>query len=120
MIGRAAAARPWIFWQIAQALGRPAPAAQGSDTAPAGGFAEGREFHRALNLFLDAAEEHFSPPEAAKRLRFYVHWGARWLDFGHELWRRTVAAPDFTAVRAVAAGFFARPQRMCERTELRS
>lgn len=120
MIGRAAAARPWIYWQIAEELTLPSPADRGTEPAPRDGFAEGREYARALAAFVDVCERCFAPPDAMKRLRFFVHWGGRWLDFGHELWRRMTGADGFAAARLIARDFFAVPQRMSERTTLAS
>lgn len=119
MIGRAAAARPWIFWQIGEALGLPAPPGHEGEAAPGDGYAEGREYARALETFIDEAQR-FRSQDALKRVRFFVHWGARWLDFGHELWRRTTSAASTEAVRAIGREFFALPQRMTARTALAS
>lgn len=120
MIGRAAVARPWIFWQIGAALGRPAPAVGIAEAPPGDPWAEGAEFANALRLFVEAARCSFSPADASRRLRFFAHWGARWLDFGHELWRRVAAAPDLDAALRVGDAFFAVPQRMAARTSLAS
>lgn len=119
MIGRAAAARPWVFWQVGEALGLPCPPGREGESAPADGWAEGREYARALEAFVEGAER-FRSDEALKRLRFFVHWGARWLDFGHELWRRTTGAVSLDGVRGIARDFFAVPQRMTARTTLAS
>jgi len=119
MIGRAAVARPWIFWQIGERLGLPPPTGRAGETAPADGWEEGREFHRAFRKFVDVAEPRFAVRETHKRVDFFLHWGARWLDFGHELWRRVASAPDPAEMRIRADRFFARPQRMTARTELR-
>jgi len=120
MIGRASAARPWIFWQIAEALALPCPAGREGECAPGDGFAEGREYARALTTFVDACEGSFQPEDAIKRLKFFVHWGGRWLDFGHELWRRMTSASGLDAVREIGRDFFAVPQRMSARTTLAS
>lgn len=120
MIGRAAVARPWIFWQIGQKLGLPPPSRHAGEEAPADGFAEGREFHRAFERFVAVAEPRFPARDLRKRVNFFLHWGARWLDFGHELWRRVSSAQDIDETRARAARFFEKPQRMTERTVLRS
>lgn len=118
MIGRAAAARPWIFWQIGAALGRPAPVGREGSTPPADPWAEGAEFATALRTFVAAARASFAPEDAAKRLRFFTHWGSRWLDFGHELWRRVGSARDLDHALEIGDAFFAVPQRMAERTTL--
>lgn len=120
MIGRAAVARPWIFWQIGEALGLPPPPDHPDEVAPADGYAEGSEFHRAFERFVAVAEPRFPARDARKRVNFFLHWGARWLDFGHELWRRVSSAPDMDETRARAAAFFSKPQRMTARTVLRS
>jgi hypothetical protein len=57
--------------------------------------------------------------DARKRVQFFIHWGARWLDFGHELWRQVTGAADLGEVRARAEAFFRKPQRMTARTQLR-
>lgn len=118
MIGRAAAARPWIFWQIAEALDLPSPSGRTSDAAPADGYGEGAEYARALEAFIEVCEQAFQTGDAIKRLKFFAHWGGRWLDFGHELWRRMTGVVDLDGARAVGREFFAVPQRMSARTTL--
>ena len=118
MIGRASVARPWIHWQIADALGLPAPAGREHDVAPGDGYAEGAEYAIALRHFIDVSERTFAPADAIKRLKFFVHWGGRWLDFGHELWRRMTNVRELDEARAVTDEFFAAPQRMAARTTL--
>lgn len=120
MIGRASVARPWIHWQIAEALGLPPPVGRDGDVAPADGFAEGAEYARALGNFIDVCERTFTTEDAIKRLKFFVHWGGRWLDFGHELWRRMTNVRGLDEARVVTADFFAVPQRMSARTTLAS
>jgi nifR3 family TIM-barrel protein len=120
MIGRAASARPWIFWQIGEELGRASPPGREGERAPADGYAEGQEFHRAFREFVAAAEPRFPSRDTRKRVQFFVHWGARWLDFGHELWRQVTGAADLGEMQARVETFFSQPQRMTARTELRS
>lgn len=120
MIGRASVARPWIHWQVAEALGLPPPAGREADAAPADGFSEGAEYARALGLFIDICEDSFEVTDAIKRLKFFVHWGGRWLDFGHELWRRMTNVRALDEARAITQQFFAVPQRMTARTTLAS
>ncbi len=120
MIGRAATARPWLVWQIGEALGWPAPPSRSSECAPRDGLEEGLEYPRALGLFLDTADGLFPPAIALRRARFLTNWSGRWLEFGHEFWKRVTRCEDTTAIRAVAGGFFAGPIRMFGRTELRS
>lgn len=120
MIGRAAAARPWIFWQLGEALDLPVPPSCGGRTAPRDRFAEGAEVGVAIGRFIERAGRSFAPEDARKRLRFFAHWASRWLDFGHELWRRVASAPDLEAASAISREFFSKPQRMAERTTLAS
>lgn len=120
MIGRAAVARPWIFWQIAEALALPCPPGREGEVAPADGLQEGAEYARALAAFVDVCELRFQPADAIKRLKFFSHWGGRWLDFGHELWRRMTNVGDLDAARVVGREFFSVPQRMSPRTTLAS
>lgn len=120
MIGRAAVARPWILWQIGEALGHEPPAGREGMRAPADGWEEGAEYQHALDTFLATAGELFSARDGLKRSRFFVHWASRWLDFGHELWRRANSADDLASMSEIAQKFFARPQRMTQRTALRS
>jgi len=118
MIGRAAAARPWIFWQIAQALSLPPPSGREADAAPADGWGEGAEYALALDAFIGVCEREFQTADAIKRLKFFAHWGGRWLDFGHELWRRMTNVVDLDGARSVGREFFSVPQRMAARTTL--
>lgn len=120
MIGRAAVARPWILWQIGEELGLAPPEGRENERAPSDGYGEGAEYRRALEIFLTTAGELFSARDGLKRSRFFVHWASRWLDFGHELWRRINSASDLPRIQVVADDFFARPQRMTQRTALRS
>jgi nifR3 family TIM-barrel protein len=118
MIGRAAVARPWIFWQIGEALGMPAPREYGGRSAPAEPFMEGRELGAALARFVGIATNHFVTRDVLERLRFHASWAGRWLDFGHELGRRLARAGDVVHVSDVLADFFSVPQRMSARTSL--
>ncbi|MFM7736522.1 MAG: tRNA dihydrouridine synthase [Alphaproteobacteria bacterium] len=118
MIGRASAARPWIYWQIGSALGLAPPPGREGKMPPADPWAEGAEFAFALRTFVAAARASFAPADASKRLRFFAHWGSRWLDFGHELWRRIGSARDLDEALAIGDAFFSVPQRMAARTTL--
>jgi hypothetical protein len=71
-----------------------------------------------MHAFLEAAERHFTPDEASKRISYYAGWVSPWLDFGHELHRRMRNAPDVARARTVVRDFFARPVRMSGRTSL--
>ena len=118
MVARAATARPWIFWQVGEALGWPPPAGREGERAPATPEEEGREYGRALLFFLDRLEERFTTEEALKRLRFFVAWGHRWLPFGHHLWALTTKAHDLPTARSFICRFFESPHMMVPRTAL--
>jgi tRNA-dihydrouridine synthase len=118
MVARAATARPWIFWQVGEALGWPPPVGREGESAPRTPEEEGREYGRALLFFLDRLEERFTPEEALKRLRFFVAWGHRWLPFGHHLWALMTKAPDLAVARGSIHKFFETPHSMLARTTL--
>jgi len=119
MIGRAAVARPWILWQIGERIGLAPPSGR-DGAAPADGFQEGAEYPRAFRKFRTVAEEFFCAEDARRRSRFFVHWGGRWLTFGHEFWRRVNSAQDLPEMAKISDEFFSKAQRMTERTTLRS
>jgi tRNA-dihydrouridine synthase B len=119
MIGRAAVARPWILWQIGERLGRPAPLGLETQEAPSDPWTEGAEYRHAFTRFRETADALFTARDAVRRTRFFVHWGGRWLDFGHELWRRINSAADLGEMQEIADTFFAKKQRMTRRTVLR-
>jgi tRNA-dihydrouridine synthase B len=118
MVGRASLGRPWIFWQIAEAIGLPAPAGRTAGSAPRSGDAEAREAGSAILALLDEVSGRFSPADAFDRLRYYLRWASLWLPFGHELMRRVGRAGQLAPARLEIEDFFARPQRMSERSAL--
>lgn len=120
MIGRATTARPWLLWQIGEALGWPPPVGREGQMAPLGPLEEAREYPKAFGIFLDTANQLFPPEAALKRARFVTHWGSRWLEFGHEFWKRIARGQSTAEMQAIATEFFDAPMRMWERTELRS
>lgn len=118
MVARVATARPWIFWQVGEALGLPPPPGREGERAPRTPEEEGREYRRALLFFVDQLRNWFTPEEALRRLRFFVAWGHRWLPFGHHLWAQMTKVQDLHAARAAVEGFFENPHAMRERTSL--
>ena len=118
MVARAATARPWIFWQVGEALGWPSPPGREGECAPTTPEEEGREYGRALLFFLDRLEERFTMEEGLKRLRFFVAWGHRWLPFGHHLWALMTKATDLASARASIQRFFESLHTMLPRTSL--
>jgi tRNA-dihydrouridine synthase B len=118
MVARAATARPWIFWQVGEALGFPPPAGREGERAPRTPEEEGREFARALIFFQEQLERWFAPEEGIRRLRFFVAWSHKWLPFGHHLWAETTRAFDYASARRAVKRFFESPHLMLPRTNL--
>ena len=94
MIARAATARPWIMWQIAQRLG--------VTEAPRGGAMrsctwtpeeEGREYIHACLKLIELMTTFFSDEVyILEKFRFFTATGARWYQFGHAFWKMTTKA----------------------------
>jgi tRNA-dihydrouridine synthase B len=118
MVARASTARPWIFWQVGEALGLSAPAGREGECAPRTPEEEGRECHRALRRFCDELELRFPPEEQLPRLRLFLAWGHKWLFFGHYLSTRVNRCPDLAAARKLIAEFFSEPKPLQPRTLL--
>ena len=118
MVARAATARPWIFWQLGEALGFPPPVGREGESAPRSPEEEGREYGRALLFFLDRIERWFTVEEGLRRLRFFVAWGHRWLPFGHHLWAQMTKSRDLVEARVAIERFFQHPHALLARTSL--
>lgn len=118
MVGRALAARPWLLWQVGRRLGLRDPVS--SDvTCPATPEEEGAEYGRNLLVFLSLLEESFSFEGGAKRFRFYLRMTTPWLEFGHALYAACAKGDSYADLRATVAKFFAVPQSMSAKTQLR-
>jgi len=118
MVARAVTARPWIFWQVGEALGMPAPPARTNEYAPQSAMEEGIEYERALNRFCDELEAAFLPEEQLPRLRLLLAWGHKWLMFGHYLSTCVNRCPNLCAARKVISDFFRETRPMQARTLL--
>ena len=118
MVARAATARPWIFWQVGEALGLPPPAGREGEKAPRTSEEEGLEYCRALSGFCDQLETHFSPSEQMPRLRLFLAWGHKWLFFGHYLSTQVNRCADLPSAREVISRFFEEPKTLQARTSL--
>ena len=118
MVARAATARPWIFWQVAEHLGFSPPRGREGQRAPRTAEEEGREYQRALSFFCDRLEAGFTPAEQLPRLRLFLAWGHKWLFFGHFLSTQVNRCRDLKSARRVIEDFFDTPKTMKGRTRL--
>lgn len=118
MVARAATARPWIFWQVAEQLGFAQPKGRERQWAPRTSEEEGREYQRALTFFCDRLEAWFTPAEQLPRLRLFLAWGHKWVFFGHYLSTQVNRCPDLKSARRVIQEFFSTPKSMKGRTRL--
>jgi tRNA-dihydrouridine synthase B len=105
MIARAATARPWILWQIAEDLGvMDAPNGKAGQRAPRTPREEAREFYKAFQRLINLVETYFSENDgreeyAMQKLRFYAAIASKWFMFGHSFWKITMKAKTFEQMR---------------------
>lgn len=91
MIARAATARPWILWQIAEKLGfSEKPPGRENENAPNTPEEEGKEYHRACLKMIELLRKHFNDESyILEKFSFFVATGAKYFLFGHAFWRLT-------------------------------
>ncbi len=112
MIARAATARPWILWQIAEDLGiLDAPVGREGQRAPRSPEEEAREFYRAFQRFIDLVEQYFSEGDGREefgmqKLRFFAATASKWFMFGHSFWRVTMKSKSFDQMRIGVAEYY--------------
>ncbi|MFM8314649.1 MAG: tRNA-dihydrouridine synthase family protein [Deltaproteobacteria bacterium] len=101
MIARAATARPWILWQLAQKMGNfDLPKARWETSPPWTAEEEGAEYFRAVLRFSCLLEDYFGDtPFALKKLIFFVAHGSRWLLFGHQFFHGVKRCQNLVQVR---------------------
>ena len=94
MIARAACARPWILWQIAEDLNNHVtPSGFEGRKAPRTPQEESKEYGEACLKFLHILQKYFHQEDyILERFRFFVATGARWFQFGHYFWKLTMRA----------------------------
>ena len=119
MAGRALTSRPWLFWQLGETLGWPAPPGREGERAPRTPHEEGAEYGRALLKLLSLMRPRFTEDLGLRKFRFFVRTGSPWLQFGHELHAQASGAKTYDDLEARIARFFEREQAMSDRTELR-
>lgn len=118
MAGRVLTARPWLFWQLGEALGWETPENQNGN-APSTAEEEGREYGKSLLRLLELMEEDLPEPLAIRKFQIHVKTGAVWLPFGHDLYSKMTKAKSFEQARSTVEKFFSVPHKMYQKTELR-
>jgi len=117
MIARAATARPWILWQIAEDLQiEGSPLGREGEKAPRTQIEEGREYFKAFLKFIDLVEFHFGRGEGAEdfclqKLRFFAATGSKWFMFGHSFWRVTMKAKSCDEMRLAVRDYAERSSK---------
>ncbi len=112
MIARAATARPWILWQIAEDLGLSVkPTGREGERAPRTPREEAQEFFQAFLKFIDLVEFYFSVGDGVEefgmqKLRFYAATASRWFMFGHSFWKVTMKSKSFQEMRERVNHYF--------------
>jgi tRNA-dihydrouridine synthase B len=100
MIGRAATARPWILWQVAEELGyAETPEAFPGKRAPRGPEEEGRAFLESMLVYIDLLKHFFDNEERQlRRLRFHVINAQKWFLFGHSYYSKCMKGKTLEAI----------------------
>jgi tRNA-dihydrouridine synthase B len=118
MIGRALTARPWLLWQVGKRMGLPAPVGFDGEP-PTTPEEEGAECGRALKFFIETLREYFDEESGMKRLQFHMRMSKVWLEFGHTLLANLSRCHTYESALTTVDEFFAQPQRMSAKTQLR-
>lgn len=107
MIARAATARPWIMWQIAQTVGlTESPLGRNFNECPWTNEEEGREYIRACLELLSLMQTYFPQEDyILEKFRFFAATGSRWYQFGHSFWKMTTKAKSCSELRASIEDF---------------
>jgi tRNA-dihydrouridine synthase B len=129
MAGRALAARPWMLWQVGEALGFPNPPnaeeknlgvfENGKRRAPRSPEEEGAEYGKTLLKNLELSRKYFGENLALRKIRYYVRVTSVWLEFGHTLVSLCHKGKTLDEVRALIENFFSVPVVMNQKTDLR-
>lgn len=107
MIGRAAVARPWIFWQILAAAGSTAaPAGYEGRRPPEHGAEEGRELAVACLRLIELLQKYGAGPvQVRDRVIFFLANARPWYAFGHSFWSMATGARTVEDLVEVAIAF---------------
>lgn len=85
MIGRALTVRPWMFWQLGEALGFDPPAGKEHLHAPQTPEEEAKEYGKVIESFIDKCFHFFDQDYATRKFKFYLKVSSPWLNFGQSL-----------------------------------
>ena len=118
MVGRALVARPWLMWQVGEALGFSPPLGV-SGRAPRGPTEEAVEYGRSLVLLLSYLASVFPESKAMKKFLFHVKISHVWLKFGHALWAGLSRQTSVAGMQLELRRFFSAEQEMAPTTDLR-
>lgn len=122
MAGRALAARPWMFWQVAESMNLEMPLAmkeQGRVRAPRTALEEGREYGQVLLKLIERCRFYFHEELAMRKVRFYIRTTSVWLPFGQSVVGAAAKATSLNEMRDSLGALFMNDLEMSEKTELR-
>jgi tRNA-dihydrouridine synthase B len=110
MLARAAAARPWLIWQIAQKIGiLTSPPGREGEAPPDSPEGEGREYFRACHGFINLLETYYGDtPLALRKLVFFLGIGSKWYLFGHDFLRNARRAKNLVEARQIIGDYQAK------------
>lgn len=116
MAGRALAARPWMFWQIAEDWGFTSPQL---GQAPRSELEEGQEYGRVLVRLTEINKNYFGEDYALRRIRFWVRTTSCWLIYGQTLIGLVSQSRSCDEIISRTQELFAKEMPMLKKTELR-
>lgn len=108
MMGRALTARPWILWQLGEALGFEAPEGKEGKRAPINGHEEARELGEVIKLYCFYCFNYFPDNYAQRKIKFFLRVATPWLNFGHFLCKRLNKCNSLAEYQEVCDEFFAK------------
>jgi tRNA-dihydrouridine synthase B len=118
MAGRALIAKPWMLWQVGEALGFENPKGR-TGKAPRSSEEQGAEYGRMILRLISYMRIYFSEELALRKLRFYIRTTSVWLPFGQTLVSLSTKGKTLNEVESAMVQFFSSSVEMSERTELR-
>ena len=113
MLARAAVAKPWLVWQIAEDLGwqLPPTAHAQRNKAPRTPEEEGEEFAQAALFLLRSLKKHLhDDAEVLYRFAFFLATASKWYLFGHAFWKLSTQFKSYNEALEKVEYFAARFQ----------